>query len=458
MDEWDNVRQRIRELQGSIVNSSYDVRSTLDQISVADFWKRRYEEEKQLWEERLAKKEREQSTIQEKFNQDEQGVRELSFKLRELEGRLQSEKMLWEERSKVKSLESEIEKKKIEWDAKTRSIEDENQQLRAKLRQGTELSEEEVRRRQHAESEKMRFQDEVKELQRKLQDAAADEQKKIRQIELEREALQKQLQDLQSVKEQGKEKSVEIEKELALLSSERDIQLSVLAEREKEQFESFEDLARGFAHKVRNYLGIMSGTLQLCMTNYKMDDELKKHLALVEQNAQDMLKSIEEFLSLSKIPELSFQSASINELLSNVLYTLEDAARPQKVRFDKNFTEPLPPVYVDTKLLSEAFKQIALNAIEASPVGGAVTISTNYESHSGKLSVRIADGGKGISENHLKKVFQPYFTTKKGKKGLGLCAAKRAIDLHHGSLSIASSKDQGTTLTVQIAAQRTSVK
>ena len=82
MDEWENVRIKIKELEQSFLKSSPEVRSTIDTLSVADFWKRRYEEEKQVWERMVLAKEKEQDEIQDKFMHDEQGIRDLNFKIR----------------------------------------------------------------------------------------------------------------------------------------------------------------------------------------------------------------------------------------------------------------------------------------------------------------------------------------------------------------------------------------
>lgn len=456
MDEWESVRQKIRQLQSSLLDSSTEVRSTVDSISVADFWKRRYEEEKALWQEKLAQKEQEQVKIKEQFLQDEQGIRELNFKIRQMEERLHSEKIIWEERARIKALEAELEKKKIEWDAKIRFLEEENEQLRAKIRQGADATEEESKRRKQMESEKARLEEELKTLQKQIQSVTMEEQKKIQQLEMEKTAIQKQLEELQQAKRAGKEKSEEIEKELALLTEERNRSLAQMAEREKEQFEAFENLARGFAHKVRNYLGIMSGTLQLCLSNFKMEEELKRQLSLVEENAREMLQSIEEFLSLAKIPEMALAQASINELLSNVVFTMEELAKNQNIRLSKKLSDGIPSLVLDHKLITESLKQILANAIEATPPGGEIQISSNFEPNLNRVSIRISDYGKGIPENQLKKVFQPYFTTKKGKKGLGLSVAKRGIDLHHGSLAIASQKEQGTTVTIHLPITKTS--
>ena len=454
MDEWDSVRQKLKELESSFLSSSQDVRSTMDDISVADFWKRRYDEDKQLWEQKLASKETEQHKIKEKYIEDEHGITELNFKVKVLEQKLESEKIIWEERSKVKLLEAELEKKKVEYEAKIKILEDENEHLRLRLRRGSETAEEESRRRQLIETEKIRMTEELKILQQQISLITEEEQKKILALEAEKQALQKQLEEKHFAKKDDQEKSVVIEKEISLLSEERNRHMTMLAEREREQFESFENLARGFAHKVRNYLGIMSGTLQLCIANFKMEDELKKQVTLVDQNAQEMLKAIEEFLALAKIPEMSLQPTDIKELVSGILFSCEEAASAQNVTVEKKLSESIPAIPVDNKILTEGLRQLIVNAIEASPIGTTISVSASYESNTNRLLLRITDNGKGISENHIKKIFQPYFTTRKGKKGLGLCIAKRAIDLHHGSIQVASTKDKGTTVTVYLPIQK----
>src|SRR3989344_1259991 len=126
MDEWESVRLKIRELEQSFLKSSPEVRSTVDTLSVADFWKRRYEEEKQIWERMVSAKEKEQEDIQEKFQNDEQGIRDLNFKIRELEHKLDAERVLWEERSKSRQFESELEKRRIEFEDKMVMLHQEN--------------------------------------------------------------------------------------------------------------------------------------------------------------------------------------------------------------------------------------------------------------------------------------------------------------------------------------------
>jgi signal transduction histidine kinase len=84
------------------------------------------------------------------------------------------------------------------------------------------------------------------------------------------------------------------------------------------------------------------------------------------------------------------------------------------------------------------------------PQGGQFTVTTVCDTVKGVISLRISDTGSGITENHIKKVFQPYFSSKKNHKGLGLTIAKRIIDLHRGTLAINSAKGQGTTVSINL--------
>ena len=92
------------------------------------------------------------------------------------------------------------------------------------------------------------------------------------------------------------------------------------------------------------------------------------------------------------------------------------------------------------------------------PSGGTLGISVIFQKEKSVILLKISDTGAGISETHLKKIFQPYFTTKKNHKGLGLTAAKRIADIHGATLSLESAKGKGTTVTIAFAASGTNGK
>jgi signal transduction histidine kinase len=84
------------------------------------------------------------------------------------------------------------------------------------------------------------------------------------------------------------------------------------------------------------------------------------------------------------------------------------------------------------------------------PQGGQLSLVSGFDKDRNVVTVKISDTGAGVGESHIKKIFQPYFTSRKGRKGLGLTSAKRAIDLHRGSLVLESVKEKGTTVTISL--------
>jgi len=227
-------------------------------------------------------------------------------------------------------------------------------------------------------------------------------------------------------------------------------QLDNLKDREEDHFVILEDLARGFAHRVRNYLGIISGTMQLSLANFKMEPELEEQLKIVDLNVQDMLKSIEDFLSLARIPEMNMQPVNLNQLTDAAIASFGDRFRADNITVSRNYAAEMPSFKGDQKLLSEGLRHLMENSIEAMPQGGQFTVTTTCDTVKGIISLRVADTGLGITDNHIKKVFQPYFTSKKKHKGLGLTIAKRIIDLHRGTLAVNSATGQGTAVSINL--------
>jgi len=240
MDEWDQVRQKIKELENSYLKNSPDVRAALDGVSVADFWKVRYENEKQAWEETLAAKEKEQARIQEKFLKDDESLRDLNFKIRELEQTLSAEKALWDERTKSKSVEAELDKKKLEWEDRLIALQKENETLKSQVQKGSDLTDEEVKKRRDAEAERRKMEEELKALRERTEADRVEEQKRIERFETEKENLEKRLEELRKIKDEGKEKMARIEKDLAGLNAEKSRHLTLIQEKQKEQFLAFE--------------------------------------------------------------------------------------------------------------------------------------------------------------------------------------------------------------------------
>jgi signal transduction histidine kinase len=290
----------------------------------------------------------------------------------------------------------------------------------------------------------------LKEREDMLRRSEDEVRKRLEQLDAERREVSEKLAEKEREFLAEKEKFSKADSEVSTVSTQMSQQLTNLRERETEHFVILEDLARGFAHRVRNYLGIMSGTVQLCLANFKMEAELEEQLKVVDQNVQDMLKSIEDFLGLARIPEMYIQPLNFNQVFDNLVKTMDGKFKAQNITINKKFDASLPMFKGDPKLFDDALQHLVQNSVEAMPQGGQITLTTVYDKTRDCVSLKISDNGAGIAETHIKKIFQPYFSSKKNHKGLGLTIAKRVVDLHRGTLTVESAKGKGTTIAINL--------
>ncbi len=461
MDEWDDVRKQIGKLEDAGGHS--DPLSEVSRLSVADYWKRKFDESRRQWETENLQRDREKAKLKEGYREEERTVLELGARLRELEMRMEWERLLWEEKSKVKILEVDYDKKKNEAELRLKSMEQDNEALKARLKGLTESLEEEQRKRLKTESEKMRVEESARTLEMRTLEAGAEDRVKAQFLERERDALQRRFEDLQVQLIQsramlalvmpmsgGVERISQDAEEIHKMIEEKARDAEDFSAHENEHLKTLEDLGRGFAHKVRNYLGIISGTLEMCLSNHKLEDALKNDLSLVNKNAQEMLKSIEDYLGLTKVPEMTFETVPAADFLNIALDAAEAAAKTAGVLIERKIPVSLPSISVDSAMLKEAVVQILDNAVEAAASGQKIKVSAKQDADKGRVVITVSDQGRGADASEAEKVFRPFFTTKKGRKGLGLFVAKRAVDIHRGFIRFESVKNQGSTVTVSL--------
>ncbi|MHB9155470.1 MAG: hypothetical protein ACYC5N_07235, partial [Endomicrobiales bacterium] len=390
-DAWDWVQEELKKIQDEIPVDA-EMMQVVDAISVADFWKRRYDEERMLWERKLELKEDEKKELQSTAQGHEMAIKELGWRFQELERRWDHEKLLLEDRLQSKEMESSLQKTHLQWEARIKSLEEENKSLKVQLGlSGDAVSAAPALSPAAASAPRQKEREEVFRLNE------AEALKRLEQLEAEKKEVASALSEKERTLNAEKEKWSRLEKELSGMSAQMGRHLAGLKEREEEHFVILEDLARGFAHRVRNYLGIISGTMQLSLVNYKMEPELEEQLKIVDQNVQDMLKSIEEFLSLARIPEMSYQSINIGILLDSVAQSALGRFNAQNVTVEKNFAADVPQLKCDQKLFEEGFRHLVENAIEAMPQGGKLTLSAAFDRERAMLSIKVTDTGVGIT-------------------------------------------------------------
>jgi len=414
-----------------------------------------------VWAVSFISKQREIDILKAQMLKKEHEAHELALKLKTLEHRLSTDQSIWENKIKLKEEENKV---------RLLTLENQNQFLRddnSIVKEGLHRQLEDLREQKRAvEQDLLELRNKYSHLEKDYYKLKSDFAELKNQNEnfqkypdtqgggsasdlKELNSLRKQLDELKAREEEYKASILDKEQIVGgVFSSEVQHSLEVLREREKNRFLELEDFARGYAHKFRNLLGVVSGTAQLALCDEKLNKDLKEQFQLIDENCQMLLTVVEQLLAFTKIPELQYERCSINEILDNVSSALSDKAKPLNITIKKSFASELPDVSVDKKIISETFEAVINNSIDSLPQGGEIRISTGMDSVRGMIEIRFEDNGVGISENHLKKVFQPYFTSKKERKGLGLTLARRTVDLHFGMMSAESIKDKGTTLII----------
>jgi PAS domain S-box-containing protein len=206
------------------------------------------------------------------------------------------------------------------------------------------------------------------------------------------------------------------------------------------------ELAGMVGHDLRNPLTSISGAQYYLKKrlSLKTNDKIKEMLTLIEKNIDYSNKIINDLLDYSREIEVELKKNNTKSLVKEALLLVEV---PKNVRI-VDFTEIKPNIRVDVEKIKRVFVNIIKNAVEAMPKGGTLTIKSRKLK--GYLEIVFSDTGIGMSQKTLESLWTPLFTTKAKGMGFGLSICKRFIEAHGGSISIKSTPEKGTIITVTL--------
>ncbi len=218
--------------------------------------------------------------------------------------------------------------------------------------------------------------------------------------------------------------------------------------RRADRLSALGELSAGMAHEIRNPLGSIKGAVEILKDDYSPDEAKYEFIGILLKETDRLNRIVQEFLGFArpKLPE--FQQADINEAVESVLTLTAQEARKAGVTVEKKLDSSIGKRSVDAGMLKQAFLNLILNAIQAMPQGGTLAVESALIDRT--IVVKVSDTGTGIPEENRKKLFSPFFTTKKNGTGLGLAITYRIIENHRGSIDVASDPGKGTTFTVRI--------
>jgi len=207
------------------------------------------------------------------------------------------------------------------------------------------------------------------------------------------------------------------------------------------------ELAAGLAHELRNPLAGISGALHVLGSQFQPDDDRRALLADLQSQIARMNRTLTDLLRHARPEKPQRLLVEINGVLEQSLKFLPRGGIEVIRRLDSS----LPPVSADPNLLHQALLNILVNARQAMPHGGRLTIETHALPGNGRpVQIRITDTGVGIADDQIARIFQPFFTTKAQGTGLGLAIAARVVEEHGGRITVESVVGKGTAFTIAL--------
>jgi len=223
-----------------------------------------------------------------------------------------------------------------------------------------------------------------------------------------------------------------------------------------ERLATLGQLAGGVAHEINNPLGTISIYAQMALDELGKDnDSCKEDLKVVMKQTNRAGKIVKDLLDFARQFQPEMRTVNVNDVLEKAIAMTTHPAKLQDVRVITQLTQELPSINGDSDKLQQVFVNIIVNALQAMAKGGELTVSTRLTEDNEFIEIEISDTGCGIPEEHLGKLFDPFFSTKEIGKGtgLGLSVSLGIVQKHNGFIDVRSKVGQGSTFIVRLPAE-----
>lgn len=221
---------------------------------------------------------------------------------------------------------------------------------------------------------------------------------------------------------------------------------------QSEKLATVGQLAAGVAHEINNPLFVIAGEAEMLLKKADQNEETKATSKTILRQTKRIKEITTRLLEFSKSKEFKQEPLKINRILEDAIQLLSYQTKMEGIDILKNLATDLPIIRGDENQLQEVFLNMMLNAVQAMEKGGKLQVKTfSEESPKGKIVViEFEDTGKGIDETMLKKIFDPFVTTREKGVGLGLAICHRIIENHGGTIEAHSQLEKGSTFLVKL--------
>jgi PAS domain S-box-containing protein len=213
-------------------------------------------------------------------------------------------------------------------------------------------------------------------------------------------------------------------------------------------------ITASMAHEFNNPLGIVMGFAQDLLSECKPNSRNYQALKIIGEETQRCQRIIEDLLQFARPRSAAFAPVDIKQIVDKTVNMVAARCYKQNINVGVHIDEHLPAITADSQQIGQVMVNLLFNAADAMPSGGNVAITAKLQSDNGSapfMVLTVQDDGTGMDEDHLAKIFQPFFSAKKGKGlGLGLSICERIIQNHGGKIMVESQPGKGTRFDIHL--------
>jgi two-component system, NtrC family, sensor histidine kinase HydH len=227
------------------------------------------------------------------------------------------------------------------------------------------------------------------------------------------------------------------------------LQEAEAAVRRSERLAALGQLSAGLAHELRNPLGTMKTSAEMLIKSVDPGNDVAREMAGFISSEVDRTNSlVTRFLDFARPLAIKPEKTDLAQVIDRAVSDIEKHSPPLDVAIYKNYSPEIPPFLLDGQLMERVIYNLLLNAAQASPPRGSITVKTRQVGD--MVEIAVIDRGPGIDPKNIESIFNPFFTTKSSGVGLGLAIVSKIVDEHGGSISVKSEPGGGSVFRVYV--------
>jgi two-component system, NtrC family, sensor histidine kinase HydH len=234
-----------------------------------------------------------------------------------------------------------------------------------------------------------------------------------------------------------------------LAAANRSLQEAEAQVRRADRLAALGQLTAGLAHELRNPMSTMKTSAELLSRNVAAENQIAREMAGFIRDEVDRTNSlITRFLDFARPQHLRMEKGDLAAMLDRAIarFDRQKTGSAATISVYRNYSPEIPPVTFDSELMERVIENLIMNAAQASPERGVVTVKTQVVADAAEIDV--IDRGSGIDPKDLESIFNPFFTTKPDGVGLGLAIVSKIVDEHGGKIVVESTLGEGSVFRV----------